>query len=214
MLKINYFSERSYPVDSGAWFWTTWAISVQRQFRRNIQFTRCLLLPHMQSSVHWQWQVTWCPVGTVPHPWQSELLLWVPQQRVHCLILVKLGQVYMWVSELYSAALPSACRASTVESAGEMETGDKCLLWLHSMQQTCVLPVSQPMEAVLFQLQLEIQQDSASPGKLYILAGQVAVRDERGCKYGLDIALSLYRRCGWDEGYRTNCNEITIFASS
>lgn len=132
MFKINYFSELSYPVDSGAWFWTSWAISVQRQFRRNIPFTRRLLLPHVQSGAHCQWQVTWCPVGTVPHPWQSELLLWVAQQRVHCHILVKLGVVHMWVSQLSFAALPSACKASSVESAGEMETDDRCLLWPHS----------------------------------------------------------------------------------
>lgn len=83
-----------------------------------------------------------------------------------------------------------------------------------AQQQACVLPVSQPMWAVLFQLQLETQQGSASPGELYILAGQVAVGNERGYKHGLDIALSLYPRCSWDEGYRTNCNEITVFASS
>lgn len=83
-----------------------------------------------------------------------------------------------------------------------------------AQQRGCILPMSQARWAVLFQQQLEIQQDSASPGELYILAEQVAVGDERGYKYGLDIALSLYPRCGWDEGYRTNCNEITVFASS
>lgn len=37
---------------------------------------------------------------------------------------------------------------------------------------------------------------STSPGELFILAGQFAVGDERECKYGLDITLSLYPRCG------------------
>lgn len=214
MLKIHYFSESSHAVDSDAWFWTTWAISVQTQFRRNIQFIRCLLLPHMQSSVHCQWQVAWCPVGTVPHPWQSELFLWVPQLHVHYHILVKLGVVHIWVSELSFAALPSVCRASTVESAGEMETDDRCLLRLHSKAAGLCSASVTAYVSCSFQLQLEIQQDSASPGELYILTGQVATGDERRYKYGLDIALSLYPRCGWDEGYRTNCNDFTVFASS
>lgn len=132
MFKIYYFSEHSYPVDSGAWFWTTWAISVQRQFRRHIQFVRCLLLPHMQSGVHCQWQVTWCSVGTVSHPCQSKLLLWIPRQCVHPCILVKLGVMPVWVSELSFVALPSACGSSTVESPGAKETDDRCLLWPHS----------------------------------------------------------------------------------
>lgn len=201
-----------------SWFWCLVLDHLSNQSAEAVQeeysIYRRLLLPHIQSGVHCQWQ--WhgallglshilgrvsCLCGShsslcIAAFWWNLVWCLCGCQSYPLLLCHLLAGLALWRVQEKWRQMPDAFCDPTAQ------------------QQGWVLPVSQPMKAVLFQLQLEIQQGSASPGELYILSRQVAVGDERGYKYGLDIALSLYPRCGWDEGYRTNCNEIIVFASS
>lgn len=160
----------------------------------------------MQSGIHahcW-WQVTQCPLGP-SHLTDSELLLLGTQHPVHYGILVELGAVHMCQGCGVRVVSCGSAICFWGQHCAESRKKQRQMPSVTTQRSSmgCILLQCHSLCKLFLFISIFL---SSSPGELYILAGQFAVSDERVCKHGLDITLSLYPRCVWDERYGTNCD--------